>query len=99
MNLSETKYLVDEVGQVLLDAADYIEKHGWCQGNYCDPLGRVCALGALNIVSCGIPNHTEGIAINAAIRLMWNLRITQWNDHPERTKEEVIAALRKVALG
>ncbi len=37
---------------LLLDAADYIEKNGWCQGEWYQD-GRVCAMGAMTQCSSG----------------------------------------------
>lgn len=43
----------DAVGKALLDAADYIEKHGHCKRQLEDRAGRVCLVGALLKVADG----------------------------------------------
>jgi hypothetical protein len=85
---------VDEVGRQLINAADYIEKHGWCQNTYWDEQGRVCALGAIRRA-----NALTRDANDAAFKMLRFLdgSVHGWNDAPGRTKEEVVAVLRKVA--
>lgn len=83
------------VAKTLLKAADYIEKHGWCQGKWRNDAGEVCAYGAISSVErCGL------VRSGAAWRLGRFLNVVSvagWNDQPDRTKEEVIAALRAAA--
>lgn len=80
--------------QVLLDAADYIEAHGWCQNALEDHDGSVCVLGAIKAVGgvitgfsllahCALNSHVGGTFV--------------WNDAPGRTSTEVCAVLREVA--
>lgn len=95
-NLSETDLLVDEVGRVLLAAADYIEAHGWCQGRVEDDAGNVCAIG-------GIDKACNGYWIRANTRERFRSYlgrglISNWNNAPGRTKEEVVHALRSAAM-
>lgn len=87
--------------QHLLDAAEYIRIHGWCQGRPSDSMGRVCVMGALHATKLfGMHTYAE-----AANRLAWHLRfpnygyVAGWNDNPDRTKEEVIAAMEAAARG
>lgn len=86
--------------QHLLDAAEYIRKHGWCQGQPSDSLGRVCAMGALYVTTL-----VETTPAEAATRLAWHLGfstnsyVAGWNDNPDRTKEEVIAAMEAAVRG
>lgn len=97
--------VVDRVGQILLDAAAYIEKHGWCQNNFQMPDGRVCASGAIGC-AMGVtdsPLHYH----QARSRLCCHLRevkqvsmagIEVWNDFFGQTKENVVANIRAAAL-
>lgn len=91
--------------QTLLDAARYIETHGWVQGELgtCD--GPVCAMGALHYLPGVMPENQ----VEAWGRLMTYLKLSNeivnqlhpiaaWNDAPERTKDEVVAALRAAAF-
>lgn len=78
----------------LLDAADYIEAHGWCQTFR--SLGKVCPVEALNRL------YGEDSPIkDAAKRLFFDRHgetLMYWNDQYGRTKEQVIAALRATAF-
>lgn len=96
---------------VLRQAADLIERTGWCQGVYArdargvitdfisDAAVEFCALGA--IFHC----EPEGYAadVSAPEQLLVNRigtrTVGEWNDAPGRTKDEVIATLRKAAEG
>lgn len=40
----------DEIADFLDDAADYMENHGSCRGVMQDENGRVCMLGAMDMV-------------------------------------------------
>jgi len=101
--LGETN--IDNVGQVLLEAADYIEWHGWCQHIAIGPAGKLCAVGALLHVA--IPNikhstvwEMSPLALSAFAKLRRYLGtdgIESWNDTRGRTKDEVVAALRAAA--
>lgn len=81
--------------QVCLDAADYIDAHGWCQG-----VARngeaVCMSMALYLAA-----HQESPPYEeASARILANAAvgnsIPYWNDLPGRTKEEVTGVLRKL---
>ena len=80
--------------QALLDAADYIRKHGWCQGESFGEGETVCAAGA--IWSVNIDQWED--AMWALADHIGTPNVGDWNDKPDRTKEEVIAALEQAAL-
>ena len=94
--------------QVLREAADYIEKYGWCQRRYEDARGCCCTLGALAKVVSGNSNplvlsvfngdfatYTEAkIALSPGVGWM---PIDVWNDSPDQTAENVISTMRSVA--
>jgi hypothetical protein len=77
--------------QHLLDAAQYIREHGWCQRTIRDEEGRVCLIGALQSVE-GWENSVAPTMLRRIISC-----IPSWNNAPGRTKEEVIAALEGAA--
>ena len=79
----------------LLDAADYIEAHGWCQGTHSDEHGKVCVVEAITL-SGGI-NEISGRAFRALCEAVGGNYASIWNDVPGRTEAEVIATLRRVA--
>ncbi len=85
---------------VLLAAARYIEEHGWSQGWYARD-GNVCVYGAINAVLTGTPNPLRPyptvlwFEIKARlVRVIGTEDGWRWNDDPDRTEAEVIAALR-----
>ena len=100
MDQSIQSYLkpeLDEASKVLLRAADLIEDRGWCQRALEDDMGRYCAIGAI----LQVPGTTDERSV-AATRLMKSIcerDVAVWNNAPGRTKEEVVAKLRAVALG
>ena len=93
--------------QVLDAAADLIEPEGaWQQGSWFDTSSELalggdyrcmCAEGALILVGCerfslpSQPAHKFLLAATGAED------VPDWNDAPERTQAEVVAALRKAA--
>lgn len=94
--------------QLLLDAADYMETHGHCKGNFENTLGQVCFYGALKKV-CGWDTETHNVLTPdekilfmdavCKVKLCFPGRdMVVWNDAPERTGEDVIAVMREVAM-
>src|SRR2546423_6957485 len=98
--------------------ADVIERNGWHQGSYFyaepgKPAGqsRLCALGAINVVTHGVPwsplwetaARERGAAVVMAITGYIKASgragetLVDWNDEPGRTAEEVTAAFRACA--
>jgi hypothetical protein len=89
--------------EVLLKAAGILERDGWIQGNYGDESRGYCTMGAMRAASTVVPIHTwDGLPaeyVEACNKLNETLpfNISYWNDHQDRTKEEVVSTLRKVA--
>jgi len=81
--------------QVFLDAAQEIEKSGFCKGRGVGDDGSVCALQALFLVSPSDTIYQE--ACSKLERLTGINFVPHWNDAPERTKEDVINAFRVLA--
>ena len=78
----------------VLEAARALVARGWCQGEYRDCYGKVCAFGAI-IYSfpMGDPAwHDAAKAANDAMTAIVGGHVTAWNDAPGRTQEEVLAA-------
>jgi len=93
--------------QALLDAAQYIREHGWCQGKLITRRGEVCMMGAIAMATkspitvTGMEQRIErnqicDDAINLAV-MATNNRGAFWNDDHGRTADEVIAALESAA--
>lgn len=82
----------------LLKAADRIERDGHHKGSAYDPVSRnrFCLVGAITMEA----GHHD--IFRAAAKLfeshLGRHDIVAWNDAPERTKEEVVSALRAAAL-
>ncbi len=93
--LYNPKWEVQPWQETLLDAADQLERRGWCQGRTVDNEGRMCALGAL-IAVAGHATHDEWLA-HVKLQEVVGDRVDLWNDAPERTKEDVVAAFRQAA--
>lgn len=89
--------------QVLLDAADLIDRIGWCQHRLRDHNGRVCAAEALMKVAYAI--HDPATYAVAMTRLsdfvasaeQFPLAVLDWNDAEERTAGEVTGTMRACA--
>ncbi|MFF4818101.1 hypothetical protein ACFY2K_26355 [Kitasatospora sp. NPDC001309] len=94
-------------------AADLIDANGLAKKAYKDAEGCFCTLGALNAALdngfTGSETGEPGIAhegMNEWLNYVGHLAsvlpdgytdVPEWNDEPERTKEEVSAFLRKAA--
>lgn len=93
------------VKDTLNRAADLIEKYGHIKGQLGNVKIGMCAHGALFAAAGGGENFYE---VNVALGKHLGLRgigyrgvdyfdIPAWNNAPERTKEEVITAMRETA--
>jgi hypothetical protein len=74
-----------ELSEVYRSARERLEWDGWWQGSYRGPNGERCLLGAL-------PNYHWYTALDRLTRVVGNT--AEWNDHPSRTKEDVILLLK-----
>ncbi len=90
----------DRIGQILLKSADLIRRHGWRQRDYGDCTNGMCTMGAVARAA-----EYKSDDIGAAQARVFKLpiasgynAITVWNDAPERTAADVIAALEDAAL-
>ena len=82
-------------------AADLLREAGWGQHAYRPKGGGLCVLGALN-VTLGF-TYDDG---DALYEFPWldelrdrQLELSRWNDDEGRTKEEVLEALGRLAVG
>jgi|SRR5882672_5091293 len=95
-----------EHGKIYLDAANLLEKKGWCQNQASDPFNRVCMAEALHRATYG---SQESVNMNTVSDTRaWKLPYEaltkfigrdaiRWNDTIGRTKAEVIEKLREAA--
>lgn len=94
------------VSKLLRDGADHMEKHGHTKGQLQDDNGSVCFLGAL-YAARGRMNVIDGVSdVTDIVQSVMNIpfhrngsvyAMVAWNNAPERTGEEVIAAMRLAA--
>lgn len=93
----------------LLEAADYMEEHGFCKHYLFDEDGGVCALGAIVKASgrnFGFELSSKDLLsvvhltnfIEKTTEFRGQLAIPLWNNAPERTQAEVVATLRAAAV-
>lgn len=83
--------------EVLNAAADLLEAEGWLQNIWGDPdRGPRCAMGALMDVTPAEEWPQQRDA-EQTLRTLIGARVTEWNDQPGQTAENVIATLREAA--
>ncbi len=96
--LYDPKWNTDTTAEadVLLAAADYLEKWGWCQNAIRDSDGRACLLGALSL---SISRIGKGNVVAAMNRLERHLKMSvdAWNDDICKSQEQAVDALRAAA--
>lgn len=102
--IREAEAPVDTIGLVLLEAAEYLELHGWTRGSNAGPNGEACLMRAV-----AIAGHVPfvGLTIPYGFMREYESRLGfdgrnpawAWNDAHGRTVAEVIARLRAAARG
>lgn len=106
-------WLLEPWRQILRAAAAHIRAHGHTKGCMRDWRGRTCARGAIHTADSlrrypdtpmPVPMSTLPEAVRADAELTVFVAghgrfsgLTAWNDAPERTAEEVIAAMEACA--
>ncbi len=85
-----------EVKRVLLDAADLIERDGWCQLASMDNEGRRCVGQAFCDTGTDYDAACDAL-VGALTAEGFDGDEIAWNDAPGRTQAEVVAKLREVA--
>jgi hypothetical protein len=90
------------VEPLFLTAAQLLRARGWCQHHYAVD-GRLCMFGALNVAAGGPPDDDDSPdrerELIAGLGFGESQDAVNWNDHPERTADEVIARLERAAWG
>ena len=84
-----------DVANYLTRAAEIIDRHGHCKGSTGDARRGFCALGAMLEVGGSTSLHV--VAQMYFMSCVGNVAIADWNDAPERTKDEVTATMRACA--
>lgn len=79
----------------LLLAAAEIRRRGLCKGRSMPEPGPVCIYGGMS--ASRVPDATRMEAISRLEYYLGIAHAIDWNDAPERTADEVIAALEEAA--
>jgi hypothetical protein len=103
------------VPEVLRRAEQVIAERGWCQEDFTDDTGAVCARGAINLVVAGDPEEgarheaynplavAAAEAVAAYLNRRWPSDVSDWNDEEDRTESEVrdvlLAAAQRAEAG
>lgn len=99
-SLTYSPVALDADGEILMRAAEYIEKHGLCKFAQ-QRGGKVCMFGAISMVVHGSPYGDDGEVPRLAKRLgfakPWDG--ADWNNERQRTAPDVISRLRAAAQG
>lgn len=84
--------------EVLRKAAGILRERGWDQGTYENAAGACCLMGSIYLVSAA-SDESRACAIAAVQQVLGSTSRspTAWNDHPDRTADEVIGALLRAA--
>lgn len=84
---------------ILLRAADLLEKHGHIKDRLGNPSIGMCANGAIwYAVKEETESYLAGVnALSTHLGLHNFMLIPEWNNAPERTAEEVITAMKEAA--
>lgn len=89
---------MSEVADILNRAADLIEPEGaWCQGSGTKVTGGQVALCALIAISRASGSGPSMWTACGSFAEFCGGPISEWQDAPERTQAEVVAALRAAA--
>src|SRR5687767_7118889 len=57
--MSDERRILTREGKVLLQAAELVERHGWCRGEATNAAGQVCAVEAIARVSEHEPDRVR----------------------------------------
>lgn len=90
----------EKLGQQWAEAADAMEVHGFCQRQCVDDEGSMCVRGTIAFVLDNNPKSFSLASHEAVMRLHpWTegMHPVDWNNHNARTKEQVVAMLRRAA--
>ncbi len=98
---------LDDASKLLLKAASAIETYGHVKGDLGHPSKGFCFLGALTFAEHGSAdaiingkgwNKSMSAAQQRFCRNLGGQSEVDWNNAPHRTKDEVVAKMRAVAL-
>jgi hypothetical protein len=94
---------VRTISENIKDAINAIERYGWIKDDGGSIEKGFCALGAINYATRYYENYNSNIAWqeyklarDALARVIHTHHIARWNDNVCQSKDDVIAAFRKV---
>ncbi len=98
VQVPSTPALLEPWRALLLEAADLLERRGWCQQHLVDVKGRMCTIGAMTSV-WNLANGWDLSVVSEAQNRLTSVvgPLVEWNDTHGRTKTEVLKTLRSVA--
>jgi len=102
MDESVVKHLgrpLDSVARRLLSAAEHIDRVGLWKSGEAQGFPRSCALLAICRADPLSDPNPAIERFRIAMGFNRQYEIADWNDAPERTQEDVVSALRRVANG
>lgn len=89
--------MTTQVTADLRAAAEVLRRHGWTQGTFYDPsTHRRCAVGAIRFATRRVRSRTDE-ALTAVENVIGGEGVIEYNDAPDRSADEVIAALETAA--
>jgi hypothetical protein len=88
-----------QVAADLRAAAEVLRRDGWTQEKFTSLAGCHCAAGAMRMVAEDVEKWRDAIdALCDGLAIApYPISVYRWNDAPERTADEVIAALEAAA--
>lgn len=92
-----------EIAKILKDAAQIIRERGWVQGMAESDDGKCCLVRAVGIqlnprtLKPLHENLDDYMSAMSEIRKRLDIEPIRWNDHPDRTQEQVEALLEDTA--
>lgn len=103
-----SRRLLDPAAKLLLDAADYMENHGFGKFHLCNQRGEVCVRGAIyaanqrqiftgSFWAC-IVEVPEVAEADRRLAKVVGMEPHLWNNRQETTKEDAVRALRQAAI-
>ena len=96
--LYDRKWDMDAAGKLLLDAADYMDRHGWCTKFFELEDGSVCLVGAIRAVTHPRAAVERDRVLMRLKRHLGTSAIVDWNDAVCQSKEQAVEALRAAAF-
>jgi len=85
------------VRATLLTAAGVLERCGWTQGQARSLTGALCIGAALAVAADGDEDAELHATVALAELVPWP-SLVEWNDEPERTRDDVVGLLRFAAV-